>query len=76
MFGVQVSHVLVCRKISFNCTLIAHENVTTEFFSLLLLFGVILFYFILNSLFSFFISSVRWFSLRLRTWVLVRMSRL
>lgn len=46
IFGVQVSHVLVCRKISFNCTLIAHENVTTEFF-LLLLFGVILFYFIL-----------------------------
>ena len=61
MFGVQVSHVLVCRKISFNCTLIAHENVTTEFFLLLLLFGVILFYFILNSLFLFFISSVRWF---------------
>lgn len=36
------------RKISFNCTLIAHENVTTEFF-FLCCFGVILFCFILNS---------------------------
>lgn len=26
-----MSHVFVCCKISFNCTLIAHENVTTEF---------------------------------------------
>lgn len=39
MFGVQVSHVLVCRKISFNCTLIAHENVTTEFFFVVAVWG-------------------------------------
>lgn len=43
---------------------------------MLLLFGVILFYFILNFLFLLGISSVWWFSLRLRTWVPVRMSRL
>lgn len=60
MFWVQVSHVLVCRKISFNCTLIAHENVTTEFF-LLLLFEVILFLFYSELLFLFGVSSVWWF---------------
>lgn len=56
-------------QISFNCTLIAHENVTTDFFCCCLgLFCFILF------LFLFCVSSVWWFSLRLRTWVSVRMS--
>lgn len=40
------------RKISFNCTLIAHENVTTEFFSLLFWGNFVLFY---SELFPFFI---------------------
>lgn len=52
LFGVQVSLVLVCRKISFNCTLIAHENVTTDLF-LLLLFGVICFVLFYSELFIF-----------------------